>query len=151
MSLFSRSFTLFERLYTRFSIEPGQVSDVPPTLSTELIPVTNVDELLRTPEAATATVDIQASAGAYVPYFTVPEGQSWIVKNLMRFGTTGASAFMVEIGGSSVIITNTGTAGEALILNLRLDQGDSVGLRTTGNAADSAIRADIVRETEDAF
>jgi len=151
VTLFTRAFQLFGRLYARFSIEPGAVSAQPPTISTMIVPVTQADVLLFTPSADTATVDIQASAGAFAAFFTVPDGKRWRVKRMMRFGTTGASALMINVGGSAVLLTNTGTSGEAVNLDLLLDQTEAMGLRTTGNAADSAVRADLVYEEEDAF
>lgn len=147
----SRALDVWRRLYTRYSLEPGPASVGPDVLKT-IVPVTDADVLLRDPVTATATEDIQATIGTFVPYFTVPANRRWRIKNIFRFGTTGQCAFMISIDGVAILLKPTQTTPDSMSsIDFVLNPTDAIGLRTTGNAADSAIRADVFYEDEAAF
>lgn len=149
----AKRFDVWRRLYNRFLIEPFPAGEGDtPGVATTIFPVTDADKLLSVQVSATATNNLTAGAGTYVPYFTVPTGKRWRVKNFMRFGTTAVSAILVLVSGSAAVHLNQQVvAGQELVLDLPLDENGSMGLITTGDAGDGAVRADIVYEEEDAF
>jgi len=150
----SRRFKIWERLSSRFLIEPVPADATPaPGVGTEIIPVTHVDELLRETQTAQAlAVDI-SGAVAFNSMFTVPEGKRWRVKNIHREATTGTSQVAVRgsVGGVIAYLTILATAEQVWSGTMVLEQTDQVGLMRTGNGADTSIDTDIIYEEEDAF
>ena len=151
MPLIVRLHSIFRRLRTRFDI--AETGEQESTIIPQMIqPITNVDNLLATVKAERGTEDISATAGGYVAYFTVPTGKKWVVSQFYRQTTTANTQIRANISGQAVQLGLLGTTNEIVRnFGLALEENDSIGLRTTGNGADSAITADIVYEEEDAF
>jgi len=159
-TLKSRRFTLFDRLYTRFALEPPPAGDTPePGVYPQLAPVIDIADLYPM-EARFTTLDIQASVGTFVPAFTVPVGQRYHIKYLTKPATSAnCILLLVSPDGTSGLTQtiNLSATGTALALvtssqvQLKLDAGWQIGLSTTGNAGDSArtLKSLYIKETLD--
>ena len=80
----------FHRLYERFSVQPlGVPGAERMELLPTIIPITNMDALLKEVKTSGVTKNLTASAGTYTNYFTVPEGKRWHIWGWYFDGTTG--------------------------------------------------------------
>jgi len=148
----ARRFDLWRRLYNRFLIEPFPAESAGPAVSTTVQPVTDADALLRVPTIQNATGDLEVAGGAHVAYFTVPAGKRWNLIWALRGATTGSSQVTIAIAPAEMTLFGVGTVVAAQsIVGVRLDEGDSVGMAATNNAADGAITLQVLYEEEDAF
>ena len=139
---------VMRRLYDRYKLDPKGVVFV--TMSPTVKPVTQADELLKTPGAASTSGDLTAAPGTYVPYFTVPAGKRWTLKFARRDPSTGASGIQIGYGTTSYFFDSLGTSAETVPMDdLKLDEGDTIGMITTGNGADGAIVMRLFYEEED--
>jgi len=152
----SRRFTIWERLSSRFLIEPVPAEATPaPGVGTEIQPITDVDELLRVPTAAVVINQDISAAVAFSSMFTVPEGKRWHVKSVWRESTTGLSqiAFRVVTDAGTIIsrVTISQTGEDVWIGNVILNESAQIGVFTTNNGADTSKDIDTFYEEEDAF
>jgi len=142
VALKSLAYNLFSRLYERFNLEPRPVEQIEqPSVANQIVPVTQADRLLQVLAPQSDTADISAAAGTLVVYFTVPAGRRWTIISSLKEATTANTRIRATIGGTAMDIGPFGTA-ESVIVNSEwiLDQGDDIGLLTTGNAGDSNRR-----------
>jgi len=157
MTLKSTRYAIWSRLTTRFLLEPTQPpAGGRPELTTTVVPVTSVDELLQVPTIpAQVANDISAGAGTFTAYFTVPADKRWRLVSYFRDATTANTRIRINSGAGSVTIpiTDAGTASQATVLAtpLLLDQTFQIGLDTTGDAGDNNIGMNIYYLEEDAF
>jgi len=148
----SRAFSIWRRLLARFDLEGVHRPTTEPGVGTIVMPVTNVDVLLRTPTALIGTRSLIGTVADFQNYQTVPLGQRWHMVRAWKSSTTGNTQVMAIIGGVTVRLSINGTTQDAVDLNgVVLDQGDEIGLAETGNGADSAEDLHIVFDTEAAF
>jgi len=156
MAIQSKSFDIWRRLYTRFQLEPGpSVIGGLPEVSTSVIPVTQVDDLLREGRALIGnTVDLSGGGSLTIACHTVPSGQRW---NLFRaWRTTTAAGTRIRIAdprNDDIILTIAGTAEEVVNFGAPfvLEEGWIIGLQETGNGSDIAEQVHILITAEDAF
>lgn len=122
-------------------------------LSPIIVCTVDMGELLKDPTARTATgVDLTAAAGTYTAFLTVPAGERWHLAWVFGGPTTGSSRIQCEIDGINVQLRELLTAEKVFPLHgLVLDPGDSIGMGTTGNGADSSIYMQLALEVEDAY
>jgi len=153
VTLRSLAFNIFSRLYTRFSLEPQPVEQtVHPAVGTQITPVTNVDELLLVPTALTGTEDLQAGAGDFVTYFTVTTGRRWRLRHVQREATSSITRIAIIVNGTTHNLTTLQTGQDnEYTPDVILDQGDTIGMLTTGNAGDSSRTLHILFDEENAF
>lgn len=147
---------LWKRLQTRFKARRKTDTDIDdpehPILLETVQPITNFDELAKIPVASRVARDISAGAGATVAYFTVPQGERWTLKFFYKEGTTANTQTRVNIDGQDANISVLGTTNAAQALyDLVLEEGDFIGLRTTGDVGDNARTCDLIYVKEDAF
>jgi len=136
--IFSRRFSLWTRLYDRLLLEPTSDVRVTPMVSEVVVPVLNADAILETPKATGAGGDLSASAGAFVPFFTVPANEEWHLIEIFTASFSAATLAVVAFTDTWVSVTTSGTG--AINKNLRdytLREGEQVGLLTTGAGGDS--------------
>ena len=150
-SLQSRRYELFRRLGDKLLLETGEARGFPPLVSRQVVAVIDASELLLDQTMAFASVDIQASAGAYTVYFTVPVGERWHLIWINREATTANTH--VEINKSVADLNQQlsldGTSFEIIEpKGIRLEANDTIGMITTGNAADSAIFMNLTYDRE---
>lgn len=104
----------------------------------------SIDKLLQSPQLEkSAAIDISGVAGTYVPMLTVPAGKRWTVNFLMRSLTTANSRLVAldSSQGASTMLEPVGTAETFHYnLNLLLDEGDTLGMLTTGDGGDASKR-----------
>lgn len=75
----SKRFDVWQRLYDRYTLEPGSIEGIsPPALSTLIAPTTDADRLLSIPDAKLLTVATVAQATLTLA--TVPQGERWTVR-----------------------------------------------------------------------
>ena len=146
---------IVKRLISRYNlqgypIEPAQTM----VLQRQIVPITNVDELLKKAKNAIGDYSLVAAAGTYIVYHTVPGGKRWTVKRCYRdasIGTTEVHIFRV----ATALNMPWGGSGTAAIgvemYDVVLNEGDTMGLTTTGNGADTNIYLWADYEEEDAF
>jgi len=137
------------RLVKRFTLSEQSLVQNPYWLQRVILPVTIVDEILKTPKADLSTQDI--SGAAYVAFFTVPAGKRWRVKRYQRSATTATSYVRATIGGNLVAVSLTGTTAAADNLDIGLNEGDDIGMMGTGNGADNARTLNLFYDEEDAY
>lgn len=151
--LLTREYTAWSRLYSRYKLEPWPVQTLPPpNMLPTIQPVTNFDQLLRTPYNKTATADISAGAGTYVAMLTVPAGKRWWLFAWWRENTSANSTVILNVAGVELPVSSLGTSatisGNVYYV---LDEGDSIGLDSTGNGGDSSRRLIAHYEQESAY
>jgi len=150
----SKEFDVWSRLYNRFSLEPHPAG-VGPSVSKTIVPVTQADLLLAQPQGRTAVANLTAASGTYVAMHTVPKGERWHVTHVLRGGTDSVTSIHVlglePSPGTLLALTADGTAPERLTVSFILDEGDSMGLLTTGGAGDTARNLTILYSKEESF
>jgi len=152
----SKLFDLWRRLYTRFSIEPAPADpELGPAVATTIFPVTVADDLLKLPVATSDSLDISASAGSFVLAQTVPAGKRWTVMWVFRSSTVANSRIRGIVTPSQVtlFLTVVGTGNEVPLelKDVVFEEGDQIGMETTGNAGDDTITLQMYVLEEDAF
>jgi len=150
----SKEFEVWRRLYARFLLEPMPAEGSQAWVSPVITPVTDADDLLATPRIDSEAKDIQAAAGVYVPYFTVPTGRRWLLKGLRKPATTAITRVLLRdtINGVNLDMSADQTAGENVLrLAVKMPAAWSIGLVTTGNAGDSNRTMTIMYEEQRDF
>jgi len=150
----SQAFEIWRRLITRFRLErPGLEESSHPSVGTEIVPVTQVDRLLQRPQAFNGTLALNPSAGTYVVAYTVPAGERWNLKHYHRQSSTANSRVLCQIGQTAIehrlSVLGTGEAQDSV--DIELNEGDTIGMTTSGDAGDTAIRFQVYIVAEDAF
>jgi len=151
----SKAFDIWRRLYTRFDLEPGPAVGGAPEVGTSIIPVTQVDDLLRLPKLkVSASTDLSGAGALTIPMLIVPGGERWKLVSLFRTSTIAASRIkVIDEGGVTVNLSKGGTAEELYIPGegMVLDEGWALGMVETGDAGDTAELLQAHVEVEDAF
>ena len=143
---------IWHRLKRRLGIIDDGILEGKSILS-EIRPVTVVDELLKTYSIEYASHDL-TPASAFQEYFTVPQGERWAVTAWHKAATTGNSRVVINYLEDAVNFNCTAMVtaeSSELSLNLVLNQGDMMGMLSTGNGADGAIGLRIMVEKEKAW
>ena len=151
MPIFSRRFSLWTRLYGRMLLEPTSSPGVMPQVSEVVVPVIQADALLKTPVADQSSVDL--SGGAKVAGWTVPAGEEWHLKVLVRYATSAASQISLEISGTSCTLVAQQTAQVIMLPNelngLILREDDAILFYNTAQGGDSSITIQIIYDKVD--
>lgn len=151
----SKLFDLWRRLYTRFSIEPFPATGEGPAVGTTIIPITDADALLTAPLATSDSLDLSASAGAFVLAQTVPAGKRWTLMWLFRSATVANSRVRAVVTpaaiGLGLTLQATSLEIPEFITGIVFEQGDTIGMETTGNVGDDAVTLQLYLLEEDAF
>lgn len=151
----SKLFDVWRRLYTRFAIEPYPADGEGPQVSTTIFPVTDADQLVQAPVGSSDQLDLSAGAGAFVLAQTVPDGKRWRMMYIFRSSTVANSRIRVVVTPAAVALSLTilGTADEIplALKDMVFEQGDQIGMQTTGNAGDTSITLQMYLVEEDAF
>jgi len=141
-----------DRLIKRFNLQTAKRIHEAIPMQGLVVPVTQIDELLKDFAIVSTNEDLTAAAGTYVPYFTCPEGKRW--KLLIFFRATTAAGSMVRIFDGTThltLLSSQMTAGSFYNVNAPLKEGWSVGMTTTGNGADGAITLSICYTEEESY
>jgi len=151
----SKAFDVWRRLYARFDIEPGVVVGSAPEVGTSIIPVTQVDELLRVASIQTSELtDLSGGGSLLIRMLTVPEGERWRLGHMFRTSTVaGTRMVAIDPSGAHVNLQSTGTNERTYEpgFEMVLDEGWSLGMQETGNAGDTAEGITALVTVEDAF
>jgi len=154
----SRIFSLWQRLYSRFLIEPFPAEGGAPSVSTTIQPMTDADELLRAYgliEASTASFD----ADGEVIGLIVPAGERYRVWGYSFSRTSGDRSIDAtrladaSFGGSMTIEAYTGTASREVIFPeaVVLEESDGINLIADGGAAATVYRLQVWASVEAAY
>lgn len=147
-----RQTQIVRRLIERFDLEPD-IAAALLLLAPYILPVTQVDELLREPKAEAATKDLRPAA-AYVTFLTCGDLKRWSLRACKVPSTTGNTkvALIVREGEEVRAFTDNMTAGGVVELyGIKIERGGSIGLFSTGDAADANKALTVFYEEEDAF
>ena len=141
---------IWDKLNNRFLLSDWQSE--PPTMSEQIIPVTDVNELTRDTKIAQHADDLSTGT-AYVTYFTVPEGKRWTLLGFVRASSAGNTKVRLRIDGEPFELTTSGTAYERNIsMNpIPLKEGDIIQMKGTANVSDTNINLQIIYIEEDAY
>ncbi len=142
MVLKSRRFDVFRRLGVKLLIEDEQAKGFPPVVARLITPVIDVSNLLLSEDALFANGNLSAGAGATVIYHTVPVGERWHLRWFVREVTVAATRVLITkvIANLTISITALQTPEQfGTFEGIILDENDSVGCVTTGDAGDVSI------------
>ena len=155
----SRVFELWQRLYSRFRIEPLPAGEVDaPGVGMVVSPVTDADALLRVPGLKAFT--LTAAPVGLNTLFTVPEGKRWHLFSVhaaqtsgdrlldqLRIGDTSAASTMriaIQTAAAEIMYEKAG-------LPYVLDQLDTIAINLGGGTTDGNWDGRAWVEEEDAF
>lgn len=157
-----KAFQIYSRLYKRFLLEPAPAGTGPsPQLETTIQPITNVDELLRTPKGEghdSGTIGIGSSASFAIA--TVPAGKRWMLYWVFTTRLTGdnlTDAYQFNDVSENLLVTYelfTAVANNNREFNnpIPMDEGDSLQVSMSGaGSSTSTIRGRVWVVEEDAF
>jgi len=148
----AKRFDVWRRLYTRFGIEPFPADGEGPAVSTTIIPVTDADILQSVTRFVGGNMNLSGAAGTFVSSNTVPDGKVWRVKGVHRDLTIAVSLVELGTSGLNMPVTGLGTADEFQALpDIRLAEGEQVGMLTTGDGGDALVGMRTAIEEEDVF
>lgn len=144
---------IFTRLVTRFRLALSPTVPEPMALKAFIQPVTQVDELLQTPNVTIVTKSLVPGGAIHVVYYTVPQGKRWRVAVLFRDGVAGTTAMHIYKDASNLCQISKYQAAEDVVYpnNVILEPGWSLTMRSTSQAADNVIKMGIVYSEEDAY
>lgn len=139
------NFDAWANLEARYSLE-ARAEGVPKSFADIVVPVADADSAIAVHELEVDAQSLAGTLGTFNQYFTVPNGEEWLVWLIHREGTTGVSSVRGLINQRNGVVANVplslpGT-GEAFLpfSNLRLlGGGGGLGMLNSGNGADSAI------------
>jgi len=142
MTLKTRRYTLFDRLYSVYALEPRPAEDSPePGISPVLSPVIDIADLYPL-ELLVATLGLDITIGTYVSAFTVPAEQRWHLNMLSLDALTAETApAFLDPAGTEVRVAANGTTQVFLqeeLAGWKLDPRWDIGAPASGNAGDSA-------------
>lgn len=147
----TKQFNIWQRLYQRFLIEPFPVDGEGPAVSMVIQPVTDADALLRNTLLIGVNVDLTAAAGTYVNALSVTLGKIWILKGVWRDVSIANTQIRIDVN-DPMNLSIQSTAEEFVSINdMRLPEGSTLGLVTSGNAGDTAVLIRAIVEEEDVF
>lgn len=143
----SKKFAVWDRLYTRFALEPFPAGVGPDVLKT-IAPVTDADELLKEYGADlqdSASVDAGATASFTVSI--VPEGERWVLYTMNFQRNSGdnqiTNIFLRDVSRAINVSVDafSGTASRAIRLDqpLTMEEGDEILLDPDGTGVSASI------------
>lgn len=148
----SNKYEVVKRLTNRFKLQESGNAML--QLGDDVIPITSADELLKTPEIATASLNLTAASGRTVA-FTVPANKRWRLWHIYRGGSTAQSSVGIQKADTTTFTTFSTTIGTAAVsvnsINYPMDTGWTIVMDNTNNGADSGVSCKILYEEEDAY
>lgn len=140
------------RLVKRFTLADNPQVQNPYWLERVILPVTQVDELLKSYNIESVPKDLSAAAGTYVAFHTVPDGKRWVVQTFFKAITTAVSMVRIYDGTTYLtLLPNQTGAHTEFNCELPLKEGWSIGLTTTGDGGDANRALAILYSEEDAY
>jgi len=138
-----RAYSIWRKFIPRFDVEPGTISVPEPAIGDIITPISDVDRMLETYERQAPALDLSASAGTHVVAQGATANQRLTILWVHKPATTANSAISVSllsVGGAAATfqLTLVGAAEEILYGPFVIQDGDSVGMLTTGDAGDNA-------------
>jgi len=139
----------FSRLATRLRFKDAPA--VTTGVSSNVIAVTDFDELLREIKVLAVTADISSGSGSST-YFTVPSGKRWQILRIEMPATSGSTHPFYGLAGGNVDLMSNATGARFHVGNKDpLDQGDTIKIVNTGNGGDSSREMVVYYTQEDSF
>ncbi len=143
-----------DRLWRRFKLSMNLSQPDQYKFQDVIIPVTQLDELMRASKIGGGVKDISAAGGVLVTYFTVPKGKRWRLVGAYRVTTTGVSRMYIDDGSSAAFyLTAADTASVTVFPGtpLWIEETWTIGMISTNNGADTTITMRIIYEEEDSY
>lgn len=140
------------RLVNRFTLRDTPQVQNPYVLFRQLVPVTQVDELLLESKAQSSNFDFSGAAAGHNLY-TVPDGKRWHLLYISTAAFTGSTRLGVTIGSAGVWLDASATGQHFFQGNkeFTMEEGDVIKGYDTGNGADNAREVAIWYLEEDAY
>ena len=138
----SRRYELFRRLTGKLLIEDEQASVFPPAIERLISPTLDVTDLLLDNRAVSDNQDLSGTVGTYTAYHTIPAGERWHLIQLTRENTISNTHVEINIADGDINFQLVADATATQFFGIStwtLEQGDSIGMLTTGNAGDTNI------------
>lgn len=153
----SKRFDVWRRLYTRFLLEPLPAEGSSAGVSSVILPVTDADRLLRTPEIEIFQVSVTGTG--LTAFATVPAGRRWMINELR---VARASGTMTHQGitftapdGSEMTVYSYASQAEAELWECfkqqTLDPGWIISVSFDAHSVTGNVDLQVFREAEDAF
>ena len=138
MPINSRRYSLWTRLYKRMLLEPTSADNVTPRVSEVVVPVIQADEILQTP-SSTGSVSKDLSGSGFVPYWTVPKEEEWLLSVIARPATSGSCQIVIKIAGEETPLTpNAADVSIEQPRHVLMRDGDQLGMSGSGNGGDTS-------------
>jgi len=135
------AFTIWQRIIEKFDLEEGGLEDPAPQLDTVISPIFDIDHATRGFTRGQPALDLTASAGTYVAGLTVGANLRWRLEVIQSDAVTANSQIVINVSTVEIPLTTLATVNQFLLNpGITLQEGDSIGMLTTGDAGDSARR-----------
>lgn len=150
----SKRFEVWRRLYSRFLLEPFPAGRVGPDVSKTIIPVTQADELFKSP--VMQTVDMPNFNGEGTS-FTVPLDERWALMayDIRRLtGNRDLFRVIVSDNGTNFFLENNLVTTESQVVlgtTLVLEKGWRFGIQVAGGTTDGQYRVNLLTVVGDTF
>jgi len=146
----SKRFTIWQRMYNRYQLEPSPAdSPATPGLFTVISPTIDVEDFNRALNSAITALDLTGSAGTVVAAVTAGVERRLRILAVSRDGSTANSAIAILVDSNMIPLTALSTSEAQLQPpRLYLGPGDSIGMLTTGDAGDDTRNCRVLFEEE---
>jgi len=153
----SKKFSIWSRLYERFTLEPLPASTPPDVLKT-IVPITSADDLLTRHKGLSEDTAV-AGTGSVV-LMTIPQGQRRLIKHLRATRASGTFTFNAfqysDVSeGTTLTIDSFTTASTQIMAVLTapiwLEEGDQIRAFVDVHSVAGNLTLEVSVEEEDAF
>lgn len=138
------NYDAWSNLEARYALE-ARGAAVPKSFANTVIPIASADDAIAVHELEVDSLPLNGTIGVYTPYFTVPDGEEWLVWMIHREATVGVTGIHAIVNQRNGVGANVALS---LLDNLeifpqyerlRVVGGGTIGLLNTGNAGDTGI------------
>lgn len=150
----SKRFEVWQRLYSRFLLEPFPAGRVGPDVSKTITPVTQADELFKKP--VLQAIDIPSFTGLRVAH-TVPSDERWVLMAYDIRRVTGSRDLfrvIIDDGLSQFFLENNLVVSESQVVlptALVMEKDWTFDIQVSGGAADGIYRVHLLTVVGDTF
>ena len=148
MVLKSIRFSLMDRLYRRYLLEPLPADQsMPLSVSPVVVPVIQADAVLVDPIFDDVTADI--SGGGSVVFFTVPQNERWMLQWIFRSASSSNTKVTLDVVGApnNQPLSSNGTTEQRIdARGMTLSTGDAIEMDADGATGAMTLYVNYNRE-----
>ena len=157
-SIPSKNFDVWQRLYERYSLEPGPLVASRAAVGLTVIPVTQADKLLQT--ARNTENDVAVASTGTLNVATVPQGERWtlgpMIWNLLTGTWTHSRLYLIDpINVFTLELSRYTATGGAILYEpnspLTIDEGWTLAINISAFTSGGDLRFQFYRLIEKAF